>query len=492
MPQPTLPPEILHHIFSIFPTDDAQGHVNDCTPLFCCTAVSRDWRSVALPMVWNQLHLLCNTDPTHLDALKRFFRLMDSGAALKNGFDYAGYIRKITISVTGFRRDLNIAMVMPTFVRIFGLLAPGQLNTLEVHIPERYPAAFSQILAALVPLMTSLKSFYLEDSHGSLHDADNLVRHLPLSLEELDLTGEHSYDDDDDMFVFAQMPDPLAQPPLLAQPPPPAPTPAVAPKPPDHTHIFTLPNLRHVTLKNQTSLPAASLAHGLQTWGARLTCLSLIFCDKLYTDAVLRALASHCPRLTSLTLVIPDRTSVTHQLITDRALADLLDACHSLESINFCNVHAVSDRFLARCAAGPAARALRSIDIQHAGPQLTGSSVVDVSGWAKLEELSVSYRWMEGWEGGTRKEMDARFVRAVRDGCKAMKLCWLGMERVVGPRKMREYWFGEDSCVDGEESDDESLSNWSDGDWWSCELEGDASDEEEEGDGDGDAVAYYG
>ncbi|RUS21262.1 hypothetical protein BC938DRAFT_475447 [Jimgerdemannia flammicorona] len=395
----TLPPEVLNHIFGFLPSRSAFPYMmeGERHSLVASSHVSRDWRAVAVPILFNELVIYC--DPSDNDILAKFARFLTVAsfrAPVTGEYAYTSFVRTFEIWTDSFYHgSLPFADVTAPIINIIQLFSRGQIQSMLFRFPTKCERGCCDILP-LVSVVTSrmgdLRRFELHHVNENTKQASRLLAHLPPSLEKL-------YIEDTSLERNS----------LLSL-----------------DRLFRLPNIRDLTFYSlQAAITTEQLERGLAIWGPKFRRLSLIGCPALADDQIIFALARHCPNLTVLELghpfEDPDRPVILQ--VSDASMCRLIDACVRLQELYCGDIASLSDAFLAHCAAH--ARGLKKLTILSS--EMTGWGVTEVHGWAGLEELAIA-------DVGSQRvgRIDKEFRRAVVEGCPAMKECRLGNELVVG------------------------------------------------------------
>ncbi|RUP47790.1 hypothetical protein BC936DRAFT_145328 [Jimgerdemannia flammicorona] len=426
-------PEILAHIFLLFGDVSVLHDDDNRSNLASCSRVCREWRDLALPLIWRYLDFRCrSTRPNGIERLKRLAHFLTDPRSQRvyRTVDYVSFVRRIylrvpvactrrcrleaTSSINNFLRQMSNHRIIEEpvneglvgrianlslrpkvtkrvldeatsdiIIGILQLLASDQIESIEIDWPACNCCeldGLSRLFKTLVPLMSNLRKLYYNGPWDQ--DVGAFLQHIPKSLKEIILISHRE----------------------------------VSPR---LDHIMFFRHLTTLELHGIASVTVPHLQQGLSIWGACLHRLDITACPRLLDDLILDAVALHCRRLKELRLYV-GFTAHTPQRITEPGLCRVVDSCPHLERLRMHAIDAVGDAFLARCARG--ARELRCLNIASASARLTGLGVVDVGAWGVMTELRILYAYdRETGEYVQKEGLDLGFVRAVEIGCRALK-----------------------------------------------------------------------
>ncbi|RUP47938.1 hypothetical protein BC936DRAFT_145154 [Jimgerdemannia flammicorona] len=412
-----LSPEIIIPILDFVRQSDPPNTDRPTSPLrnVCltsCALVCSSWRSLTLPLLWEDLILTTTHRHFYADFLVRAHerakvgdrvrrqRLQPNSAApsdpdnQKYGqtYDYAGFVRRMVVNV-GLASNVepdDVEFVHPLSgaLRLFG---NGQLRDLMLdEVPVAFGLVPSSLVALLQPLLSNnLQSFSIDIASWSVpfRRGENLLAifsKLPPSLTSFCVENDCKH-------LGSDVPHPKDS--DFSSP---------------YKPIFTLPKLA-VAFFTWTchDIPKPLFLQGIRTWSIHLQYLSLFGCFTVDAD-VIETIAATCPNLSYLYVGFLSR--LCRPYITPEfeiAMCRLVRTCRRLTSLSWVADEAITDAFLLCCATEGPPR-LRRLNLDGLPDKITGKGVTQVPAWAELEDLKV---------GDQHMRMEDEFVDAVRRGC---------------------------------------------------------------------------
>ncbi|RUS27512.1 hypothetical protein BC938DRAFT_483140 [Jimgerdemannia flammicorona] len=198
MTSPTLPFEIIAAIFKLLPEEDAIGHCLIRTDLFNCSLVSRDWRAIALPILWKEVRF----------GLERSFDTYDDVSILN---------KEIWLNIADLLVDeyneiddervcaLAKALKMNTSLRNLKLYVDNAMHifmcsSIANDIGEKGASA----LAEALEINTSLQNLDISDNHILSNGAISLAEVLKMNVSLQSLNLEHNGIADDGASAIAE------------------------------------------------------------------------------------------------------------------------------------------------------------------------------------------------------------------------------------------------------------------------------------------------
>ncbi|RUS16734.1 hypothetical protein BC937DRAFT_90859 [Endogone sp. FLAS-F59071] len=353
--------------------------------LHACSLVSHQWRSVALPLLWQDMTPQLYSLKT-LSSLLDFLTASRSNPAISD--DYISFVRNVYIGPWVRYDPSDLSEVFSRTADLLGLFSNDQLQKVVIYSPiwdiERFGSHSTlPIFSALSHRLSHLKYFEICGVWEYGAPAIKLLNQLPTRLKTLILDNVRpnlSLNRGSQQIPFDR--------------------------------ILSFPEISSFTLAD-SSLTVSRLCNGLRIWGPNLHNLTLRNCPNLHDSRAIDALVDFCPNLRDLEISGQKVHQHVHQITTE-SMCRLVDACQALETLHCTDLSSVTDEFLEYYGSRP--RRLRTLTLKRCGA--VGKSVYNLKGWKRLQRIRI--------EPGRTLEIDPFFKKALLTDCLALEWIWYG------------------------------------------------------------------
>lgn len=385
-PKSKLSSEILGHILEVL--SNLPFREDRRINLHACSLVSHQWRSSALPLLWQDMTPQLYPLKT-LSSLLDFLTASRSNPAISD--DYISFVRNVYIGPWVRYDPTELSEAFSLTADLLRLFSNDQLRKVVIYSPIWDTELFGShstlpIFSAFTHRLSHLKYFEICGVWEYGSPAIKLLNQLPTCLKTLILDNVRpnlGLDRGSQQIPFDR--------------------------------ILSLPEISSFTLAD-SNLTVSRLGYGLRTWGPNLHSLILRNCPNLHDSRVIDALVDFCPNLRDLEISGQKVHQNVHQITTE-SMCRLVDTCQALETLHCTDLCDVTDEFLVHYGSRP--RRLRTLTLKRCGA--VGEGVYDLKGWKRLQKIRIE---PSGRMLGM--EIDSFFKKALLTDCLVLERVWYG------------------------------------------------------------------